>query len=161
MTHVCQIRLLGSIQIETEGGLLQDFRSRKALAMLAYLARHKQPVARSHLADLLWGDQPEARGRRNLSRELTYLSSHLPGCFEVDYYSVQFKPTATCWVDTSTFDELAPAPQPAQPEGGQPKQTKPVAASWLPTASSTPEEAGFLSKYNKAAGQKPPDSCAL
>ena len=88
MTYICQIRLLGGVQIETAGGLLEDFRSRKALALLAYLARHQQAVARSHLADLLWGNQVEARGRGNLRRELAYLSTILPGCFEVAFWGV-------------------------------------------------------------------------
>jgi predicted ATPase/DNA-binding SARP family transcriptional activator len=137
MTHICQIRLLGNIQIETEAGLLQDFRSRKALALLAYLVRRKQPVARSHLADLWWGDQAEARGRGNLRRELAYLSTILPGCFEADRQTIRFNPIETCWVDTLAFDKLAPTPRPAQPEGDQPK---PLAASWLAPVSSTPED---------------------
>ena len=82
------------------------FRTRKTLALLGYLVRQDQPVSRSHLAGLLWGDKSETVGRRNLSRELSHLSSHLPDCFQADYHTIQFQPTAACWVDTLAFTEL-------------------------------------------------------
>jgi predicted ATPase/DNA-binding SARP family transcriptional activator len=94
------------VQVEKEGSVVRDFESRKALALLGYLARHDQPVSRSHLAGLFWGDKEEARGRRNLSRELSQLSAHLPGCFQADYHTVQFLPPNICWVDTLAFAEL-------------------------------------------------------
>jgi len=103
---IYRIRLLGMVQVEKEGQLLRDFESRKALALLGYLARHDQPVSRSHLAGLFWGDKEEARGRRNLSRELSQLSAHLPGCFQTDYYTVQFSPPDSYWVDTLALAEL-------------------------------------------------------
>lgn len=106
MKVIYQIRLLGSIRIEKEGVPIRDFESRKTLALLGYLARQEQPTSRSQLAGLLWGDKPEASGRRNLSRELSHLSSHLPNCFQADYHTIQFQPTAACWVDTLAFKEL-------------------------------------------------------
>jgi predicted ATPase/DNA-binding SARP family transcriptional activator len=103
---IYRIRLLGTVQVEKNGALLRNFESRKALALLGYLARHDQPVSRSHLAGLFWGDKEEARGRRNLSRELSQLSAQLPGCFQADYYTVQFQPPASYWVDTCALAEL-------------------------------------------------------
>ena len=79
METIYHIRLLGIIRIQKEGISIRDFESRKTLALLGYLARQDQPVSRSHLAGLFWGDKPEASGRRNLSRELSQLSRHLPG----------------------------------------------------------------------------------
>ena len=73
---------------------------------MGYLVRQDQPTSRSHLAGLFWGDKPEASGRRNLSRELSQLSRHLPGCFQADYHTIQFQPTTACWVDTLAFKEL-------------------------------------------------------
>lgn len=106
MEIIYRICLLGMVQVEKEGNMVRDFESRKALALLGYLARHDQPVSRSHLAGLFWGDKEEARGRRNLSRELSQLSAHLPGCFQADYHTVQFLPPDTYWVDTLAFAEL-------------------------------------------------------
>lgn len=101
-----RLRLLGNIQVEKEGIPIRDFESRKSLALLGYLARHNEPVARSHLAGLFWGDKEEQRGRRNLSRELSQLSARLPGCFQADYYTIQFQPPPSVWVDTIAFEEL-------------------------------------------------------
>jgi DNA-binding SARP family transcriptional activator len=106
MKVIYHIRLLGTIQIEKEGISIRDFESRKTLALLGYLVRQDQPVSRSHLAGLFWGDKSEASGRRNLSRELSQLSRHLPDCFQADYHTIQFHPTAACWVDTLAFKEL-------------------------------------------------------
>lgn len=106
MEVIYRIRLLGMVQVEKEGQLLRDFESRKALALLGYLARHDQPVSRSHLAGLFWGEKEEARGRRNLSRELSQLSARLPDCFQADYYTIQFLPSAAYGVDTLTFATL-------------------------------------------------------
>lgn len=106
MEAIYRLRLLGMIQVEKKGVLLRDFESRKALALLGYLARQDQPVSRSHLAGLFWGDKEEARGRRNLSRELSQLSALLPGCFQADYHTIQFLPPDTYWVDVHTFARL-------------------------------------------------------
>ena len=106
MKTIRHIRLLGSIQIEKEGIPIRDFESRKTLALLGYLVSQNQPVSRSRLAGLFWGDKPEALGRRNLSRELSQLSSHLPNCFRADYHTIQFQPPAACCVDTLAFKKL-------------------------------------------------------
>lgn len=106
MKVIYHIRLLGTIQIEKEGIPIRDFESRKTLALLGYLVSQDQPVSRSRLAGLFWGDKPEALGRRNLSRELSQLSSHLPNCFRADYHTIQFQPTAACCVDTLAFKAL-------------------------------------------------------
>jgi DNA-binding SARP family transcriptional activator len=46
----------------------------KERALLAYLALHPgKPLARSHLAGLLWGEQSERRARHSLSQALSSL----------------------------------------------------------------------------------------
>ena len=78
-----RLQLLGTVQVERDGQRVAGFRSRKALALLGYLATQGQPVPRERLVDLFWEDKPEAKGRTNLSWVLgriswrTYLSS---GC---------------------------------------------------------------------------------
>jgi predicted ATPase/DNA-binding SARP family transcriptional activator len=106
MEIIYRLRLLGTIQVEKNGVPIRNFESRKSLALLGYLIRQHQPVSRSHLAGLFWGDKEEARGRRNLSRELSQLTARLPDCFQADYYTVQFQPPLTYWVDTLAFAEL-------------------------------------------------------
>src|SRR4029078_13102327 len=97
---------------------IRSFDSRKALGLLAYLARHDQPIDRAQLASLFWADKSEARGRRNLSRELCTLTALLPGCFEASYHSVQWAPGVTAWVHTAAFPALTNAPEPSLGPGG-------------------------------------------
>jgi DNA-binding SARP family transcriptional activator len=114
MSHTYQLRLLGLVSIIKDGLPLRDFESRKALALLGYLGRQNRPVERSHLADLFWGDKPEARGRRNLSHELSQLTALLPGAFQADYHTVQCTLAMTDWVDTARFELLAAATRPVR-----------------------------------------------
>ena len=63
MASLFHLQLLGSVQIDRDGEPVIGFKSRKALALLCYLAAEGQPVSRSYLVELFWPDQPEARGR--------------------------------------------------------------------------------------------------
>jgi len=101
-----QIRLLGPIEITRDGAPLRAFETRKAYALLAYLIRRAQPIPRAQLAELLWSNFSEARGRRNLSHALTLLSNALPACIAADYHALQFKPSDEYWVDVVEFQEL-------------------------------------------------------
>src|SRR5262249_13664013 len=55
-----ELVLLGGLEVRRGGRPLVGFRSRKAAALLAYLAVSGRPRPRSHLAGLLWGELPEA-----------------------------------------------------------------------------------------------------
>lgn len=55
------LSLLGSISIEQRGEAIKGLRSRKALALLAYVAAHNKPLPRSHLAELFWPAEVEQR----------------------------------------------------------------------------------------------------
>ncbi|MFQ5857826.1 MAG: BTAD domain-containing putative transcriptional regulator [Anaerolineae bacterium] len=99
------LRLLGPAQVEREGAPVQGFESRKALALLCYLATHDHPVSRSHLADLFWPGKPEPRARGNLRRVLHNLHTRLPGCLQTDRHTVQFQRRDTTWLDIAAFDE--------------------------------------------------------
>jgi predicted ATPase/DNA-binding SARP family transcriptional activator/Tfp pilus assembly protein PilF len=108
MPDIYRIQFLGAPHFEKDGKPLSStiLGSRKALALLSYLTRHPEPASRSHLADLFWPDRPEARGRRNLSRELSQLATYLPGCLDGDYYTVWFKPDPDYWLDIWAFEAL-------------------------------------------------------
>lgn len=60
MEGTIHIQLLGAVQVERDGKPVRGFRSRKALALLGYLAVQDQPVSRERLMDLLWEDKAEA-----------------------------------------------------------------------------------------------------
>jgi ABC-type oligopeptide transport system substrate-binding subunit/DNA-binding SARP family transcriptional activator len=126
MADILLLRLLGPVQVEREGEPARGFRSRKAMALLGYLAVQNKPVSREHLADLFWGDKSETRGRANLSWTLNRISSQLPDCLQADLHTVQFQrtvPSATaaslvsgrplCRLDLDVFAELEAQGEPA------------------------------------------------
>jgi predicted ATPase/DNA-binding SARP family transcriptional activator len=106
MAELTRLRLLGTVQVEQDGELLRGFRSRKALALVGYLALQQQPVPRERLADLFWGNLPEARGRANLSWVLTRISNLLPDCLLADRHSIEFQRTDSTWLDLDAYCEL-------------------------------------------------------
>jgi DNA-binding SARP family transcriptional activator len=105
------LRFLGTVQVEREGEPVHGFRSRKALALLGYLAAAGRgpvgaPVPRERPVDLFWEDKPEARGRSNLSWVLGRISTLLPGCLQAERHTVQFRRAAPYWLDVDAFEEL-------------------------------------------------------
>jgi DNA-binding SARP family transcriptional activator len=116
MKSIFQLRFVGPVQIERDGEPVRGFESRKALALLAYLAAEGQPVPRERLVDLFWEDKTEALGRNNLNWVLNRLSTHLPGCLQTDRHTVQFLGEgAECayWLDLNAFEELETQGDPA------------------------------------------------
>jgi WD40 repeat protein/DNA-binding SARP family transcriptional activator/GTPase SAR1 family protein len=99
-----RLRLLGNVRVEKEGVLLGEFGSDQGLGLLGYLVRQDQPVLRSHLAGMFWGENSERRSR--LGHVLSLLSSHLPGCFQIDYDTAQFQMVDGYWIDTIAFEDL-------------------------------------------------------
>jgi WD40 repeat protein/DNA-binding SARP family transcriptional activator len=112
------LHLLGPAVLHDVGSPAQRGASRKALALLAYLAGHSQPLARQHLAELLWAEKSEARGRRNLSRELSEIGAALPDLLIADFDAVRLSPDV--WVDTAAFQELVDEPTRAARAVGHP-----------------------------------------
>ena len=97
------IRLLGQFEIHRDGDKLPFPRSRKTLALLAYLIVTGRPQSRQHLCDLLWQtpDDPRAALRWSLSR----LRPLLEGRLESDRQRISFDSTAT-EIDVLTLREL-------------------------------------------------------
>lgn len=107
MNTSLELYLLGPVEIRWQGQLLHGFESRKALALLCYLAEQKRPVSRTQLIHLFWSDKEERRGRANLSRVLHNNMALLPGCFVTLRDTVEFKPQGTTFVDAYAFLELS------------------------------------------------------
>lgn len=106
MPSMIQIRLLGRIQIDRDRVPVRGFESRKALALICYLAVQGRAISRSELAALFWGDKSEAQSRANLSRVLHNNSKLLPECLQIDRDSVQLVRSERYWVDVAEFLEL-------------------------------------------------------
>jgi DNA-binding SARP family transcriptional activator len=106
MAGTIRLQLLGTVQVERDGEPVQGLRSRKALALLGYLAVQRRPVPRERLADLLWEDKAESQGRSNLSWVLSRISSLLPGLLQADRHTIRFEPAMPCRLDVDLFSEL-------------------------------------------------------
>lgn len=104
-----RLRLLGPVQLEWATPPPHDFESRKALALLCYLAVKRQPVSRSYLVEMFWPEKTETRGRGNLSRVLHNISSLLPDSFQASRRAIQFEPSPLLWLDVIAFEELTAA----------------------------------------------------
>jgi DNA-binding SARP family transcriptional activator len=107
MDSAVRLSLLGTVHVTRDGAPISNFRSRKAIALLGYLAVHGQPVPRERLAGLFWPDQQNDRGLANLSWALNRVSSLLPGCLEADRHTVHFLSRGNYWLDVELFREMA------------------------------------------------------
>src|SRR6516164_5481841 len=72
--------LLGGLRLQTDPGEPVPLSTKKAGALLAYLALHPgQAQARPKLATLLWGDHSEVQARDSLRNALSLLRKALSG----------------------------------------------------------------------------------
>jgi predicted ATPase/DNA-binding SARP family transcriptional activator/Tfp pilus assembly protein PilF len=101
-----RLRFLGAVQITQDDQPVRGFESRKALALLGYLAMQNRPIPREQLVDLFWGDKSESRGRANLSWVLNKIASLLPDCIQADRHDVQFQRAPAHWLDIDAFAQL-------------------------------------------------------
>lgn len=106
MSGAIQIKLLGRVQIDRAQVPVHGFESRKALALICYLAVQGRAIPRSELATLFWGDKPEAQSRANLSRVLHNNAELLPECLQIECDSVQLVRSDLCQIDVADFLEL-------------------------------------------------------
>ena len=109
-----ELRLLGPVNVvqledDTRTGkanVAARFRSRRTVALLGYLAVERRPLAREQLAAFFWPDDPPARGRSNLRRELYNLAHILPDCWQTNAQTVLFAPSWATSVDIDTLKGL-------------------------------------------------------
>ncbi len=86
-----EIRLLGGVQVTDNDRVISDFVSNKARALVAYLFVTEREWPRPVLADLLWGDMPDARASANLRVTLSNLRRLLGTHLEINRESVGIK----------------------------------------------------------------------
>jgi predicted ATPase/DNA-binding SARP family transcriptional activator len=104
MAELLEITTLGGLRIRQGDMPVTGFRSRKAEALLVYLAcnRHTQP--REVLADLFWDERSTAQTLTNLRWLLAELGKRLSPYLDVTRSSVRFKPDAPSWLDVAEFE---------------------------------------------------------
>src|ERR687892_1556503 len=73
-----RLQLLGPPRVEVDGVPI-EVDTRKAIALLAYLAVTARPQSRDHIAGLLWPEYGQERARAALRRTLSALRTALGG----------------------------------------------------------------------------------
>ncbi|WP_439392267.1 BTAD domain-containing putative transcriptional regulator [Bradyrhizobium sp. PMVTL-01] len=104
------LALLGGFRLQTDPGEPVPLSTKKAGALLAYLALNPgRAQARAKLAALLWGDHSEVQARDSLRQALSLLRkalSHVdPGALIAHEDTISFEPSALT-TDASLFAEL-------------------------------------------------------
>jgi len=101
------LNLLGPFEARGSDGTAVDLASRKALALLAYLAVESgRPHTRELLASLLWGGTGDERARHNLRQTLLKIRQICGDVIISRGDTVQLDPDA-CRMDVAEFEALA------------------------------------------------------
>ncbi len=113
------ISLLGPPQIELDGAPI-EVDTRKAIALIAYLAMAEEPQSRSSLAAMLWPDSDEQRARTALRRTLAALNKGIgKDWIEANRATLALLPHPDLWIDVHQFEAAVKAGR-RQAGGGDP-----------------------------------------
>lgn len=101
--------LLGAPQWFVDGIPLRGFTTRKAEALLIYLAVTQQVHRRESLTTLFWPEMGEAHAQNNLRRTLSNLRKLVGDHLQIDRYTAAFDVHTAYWLDVEAFAaSLAP-----------------------------------------------------
>ncbi len=101
--------LFGSPRLERDG-VVQTMDTRKAIALLSYLALTGQVHSRDALAGLFWPEYEQSQARGNLRRTLSTLAKAVgKESLDTDRESIGLVPGNGLWVDVRRFQELLAA----------------------------------------------------
>ncbi|MEE8518512.1 MAG: BTAD domain-containing putative transcriptional regulator, partial [Dehalococcoidia bacterium] len=99
-----QIFLMGAPRIVRDG-TVAPLDTRKAMALVAYLAVTAVPQRRDSLAALLWPDHDQESARGALRRTLSTLTKALGGAgLEAEREQIAVKPVPDLWIDLWEFE---------------------------------------------------------
>ncbi len=102
MAHLA-LSLLGTPRIERDGVSI-EVDTRKAIALIAFLAVSRERHSRDRLVTLLWPDYDQQHARATLRRTLSTLNKALNGAWlDLDHEMIALHPSADLWVDVDEF----------------------------------------------------------
>ena len=108
MRDCLEIRTLGGLSVLLAGERVTGLASRKAEALLVYLARAERPLPREVLADLLWDDRTQRQAMGNLRVVLSSLRKQLGAYVAITRNTAGIREQADVWLDAAALeDELA------------------------------------------------------
>jgi WD40 repeat protein/DNA-binding SARP family transcriptional activator len=98
------ITLLGEVVVQRDNERIDTFRTRKSLALLAYLVRTGREHSRDVLADLLWDNSTPKQAQSNLRTVLYYLRRALPDYCVIQPATVAFDAAQPHRADVVEFE---------------------------------------------------------
>jgi len=99
-----RIFTLGGLRLLRGDEPVARFETRKAEALLVYLACNRRAHPREMLADLLWDERSQDQALSNLRGVLTSLKKQLEPYLTITRESVALNPEARVWIDVSEFE---------------------------------------------------------
>ncbi len=99
-----ELTTFGVPRIKIDGRSVEQLSSRKAQALLIYLAATRQQHSRQALAGLLWGEMSEEKARRNLRVTLTRIRVPLENHLIIRRRSLRIDDVDNVWLDVSEFE---------------------------------------------------------
>jgi DNA-binding SARP family transcriptional activator len=105
-----RISTFGGLDLRYQGEPVTGLASRKAEALLVYLACIGRPRTREVLAELLWEERPQRRAMSNLRVVLSSLRKRLGPYVDITRDAVALNPEADVWLDVAELEKgLSPA----------------------------------------------------
>jgi len=106
MNKTLTIQTLGGLQVQLDGTAVSGLVSRKAEALLVYMACHPRPLARDVVATLLWDEATQQRALGNLSVLLSSLRKQQLAPFLISSrHEIGINPEASIELDSNRFVE--------------------------------------------------------
>ena len=94
-----EITTLGGLRIKQGGKPVERLASRKATALLVYLACTRQPLGRPLAANMLWPASGREHALRNLGVAVRQLRKHLRGDLILNAEGLALNSEAAVWLD--------------------------------------------------------------
>ncbi|NDJ77129.1 MAG: AAA family ATPase [Chloroflexi bacterium] len=105
MPDLLSINTLGGLSIVCGDQPVTDIASRKAEALLVYLAQTGQPQPRDVLAELFWPERDQTRSLSSLRVTLTHLRKELAAYISATRHTLAINADSPVWLDTDEFDD--------------------------------------------------------
>ena len=96
--------LLGALEVELDGTVIDSPPSQRAWALFAYLALAERPVSRAELANVFWPDVLDQSARASLRSALWALRRQIGDRLVVEREHVRLE---DAWIDVREFERLA------------------------------------------------------
>lgn len=104
-----EINTLGGFSLSLDGRPVPDIGSRKAEAILVYLAVEDRPINRNVLKTLLWPESSEGHAATSLRVELSNLRKRLGAYLDISREAIMIRPNATVRLDLAELAAMLAA----------------------------------------------------